>query len=161
MADKPLPDKLFFKIGEVADLVGVKPHVLRYWEAEFPSLRPMKTRGSHRVYRRRDVEIAMMIRRLVHDEGFTIPGARKRLKQLDQHRVESEPEPAATREVALRAELLGIRQSLTALLGEIDRISAAEPPTRNVRIDRVSPAAPVVKERVPQPAPHVSKPVQR
>ena len=161
MADKPLPDKLFFKIGEVADLVGVKPHVLRYWEAEFPALKPMKTRGSHRMYRRRDVEIAMTIRRLVHDEGFTIPGARKRLRQLDQHRVESEPEPAATREVALRAELIGIRQSLTALLTEIDRISAAEPPARSVRVDRVTPAAPAVKERVPHPASQASKPIQR
>jgi hypothetical protein len=63
--------------------------------------------------------------------------------------------------VALRAELLGIRQSLTALLGEIDRISAAEPPARTVRIDRVTPAAPGVKERVVEAAPHLSKPVQR
>lgn len=77
-----LPDQLFFKIGEVADIVGVKPHVLRYWESEFRQLRPMKTRGSHRIYKRRDVEVAMLIRRLLHDEGFTIPGAKKRLKEL-------------------------------------------------------------------------------
>lgn len=77
-----LPDQLFFKIGEVADIVGVKPHVLRYWESEFRQLRPMKTRGSHRIYKRRDVEVAMLIRRLLHDEGFTIAGAKKRLKEL-------------------------------------------------------------------------------
>ncbi|MBW2160180.1 MAG: MerR family transcriptional regulator, partial [Deltaproteobacteria bacterium] len=62
-----LPDKLFFKIGEVADIVGVKPHALRYWETEFPALRPKKTRGAHRQYSRRDVELAMLIRQLLHD----------------------------------------------------------------------------------------------
>jgi DNA-binding transcriptional MerR regulator len=155
VGDKPLPDKLFFKIGEVADLVGVKPHVLRYWESEFPSLKPMKTRGSHRVYKRRDVEIAMLIRRLLHDEGFTIPGARKRLKQLDRHLVTSEPDPAAAREVALRAELLGVRHALVALLGEIDRISAAPAPARTARVDRVSPASVPVPE--PRKVPHLEK----
>lgn len=147
MGDKPLPDKLFFKIGEVAELVGVKPHVLRYWEAEFAALKPMKTRGAHRVYRRRDVELAMLIRRLLHDEGFTIPGARRRLKQLGHHRVESEPDPAASREVALRAELLGVRQQLTSLLAEIDRISAEEAaPPKSVRVDRVTPSVPVAEQ---------------
>jgi len=77
-----LPDKLFFKIGEVADIVGVKPHALRYWETEFPALRPKKTRGAHRQYSRRDVELAMLIRQLLHDERYTIPGARKRIRDL-------------------------------------------------------------------------------
>ncbi|MEM6962101.1 MAG: MerR family transcriptional regulator, partial [Myxococcota bacterium] len=61
--------KKFFRIGEVSEIVGVKPHVLRYWESEFKSLRPLKTRGSHRVYRRDDVDLAMSIRRLLYDEG--------------------------------------------------------------------------------------------
>lgn len=120
----PLPDKLFFKIGEVADLVGVRAHVLRYWETEFPSLRPMKTRGAHRVYRKRDVELAMLIRRLLHDEGFTLPGARKRLRELGHERDESEAVRAATREVALRAELLAVRDDLLGLLAAIDRVAA-------------------------------------
>ena len=77
MAGSDLPDKLFFKIGEVAQIVGVRAHVLRYWESEFPALRPLKTRGSHRVYRRRDVELAVLLRRLLHDEGLTIAGAKK------------------------------------------------------------------------------------
>ena len=64
VSSSDLPDKLFFKIGEVAQLVGVRPHVLRYWESEFAALRPLKTRGSHRVYRRRDVELAVLLRRL-------------------------------------------------------------------------------------------------
>lgn len=139
MADKPLPDKLFFKIGEVADIVGVKPHVLRYWETEFPALKPMKTRGSHRVYRRRDVELAMLIRQLLHDEGFTIPGARKQLKKQGRHRVESPPDPAAAREVALRTELLGLRQTLAGLLDEISEVSAEKPAPKSVTVQQVTP----------------------
>jgi DNA-binding transcriptional MerR regulator len=115
-----LPDKLFFKIGEVADIVGVKPHVLRYWENEFAALKPQKTRGAHRMYRRKDVELAMLIRRLLHDEGFTVPGARKRLKEIGHHKRESPPEPHAQREVALRTELLGLRERLVALLSDLD-----------------------------------------
>ena len=125
MADKELPDKLFFKIGEVAKIVGVRPHVLRYWEGEFPSLRPMKTRGAHRVYRRRDVELAMLVKRLLQDEGFTITGARKRLKELGRDRVSSEPDPEAKREVNLRAELLSIRRELSDLLKQIQHAVAA------------------------------------
>ncbi len=75
-----LPDKLYFKIGEVAKLVGVKPYVLRYWETEFPSIRPGKTRSQHRLYRRRDVETLLEIRRLLHDERYTIEGAKRRLR---------------------------------------------------------------------------------
>ncbi len=75
-----LPDKLYFKIGEVAALVGVKPYVLRYWESEFSIIRPPPGRSRHRLYRRRDVETLLQIKRLLHDERFTIEGARKRLK---------------------------------------------------------------------------------
>jgi DNA-binding transcriptional MerR regulator len=117
---RPLPDKLYFKIGEVADLVGVKPHVLRYWETEFAALRPKKTRGAHRHYSRRDVELAMLLRRLLHDEGYTVPGAKKRLRELGHHRRDSPPEPNAAREVALRAELLAVREQLAGLLELLD-----------------------------------------
>ncbi|MFM8393677.1 MAG: MerR family transcriptional regulator [Acidobacteriota bacterium] len=74
-----IPDKLFFKIGEVCELVGVQAHVLRYWETEFPMLQPQKNRAGQRTYRRRDVEMALRIRQLLYDEGFTIAGAKKRL----------------------------------------------------------------------------------
>ena len=121
-----LPDKLFFKIGEVADIVGVKPHALRYWETEFPALRPKKTRGAHRQYSRKDVELAMLIRQLLHDEGYTIPGARKRIRDLGRHQRSSPPEPRAAREVALRAELLGLRQQLGELLDQLHD-AATEP----------------------------------
>jgi DNA-binding transcriptional MerR regulator len=79
-AHPQLPDKLYFKIGEVAKLVGVKPYVLRYWETEFPSVRPGKTRSKHRLYRRRDVEALLEIKRLLHKERYTIEGAKKRLR---------------------------------------------------------------------------------
>jgi DNA-binding transcriptional MerR regulator len=77
---KELPDKLYFKIGEVAKLVGVKPYVLRYWETEFPFLRPGKTRSQHRLYKKRDVETLLEIKRLLHNERYTIEGAKRRLK---------------------------------------------------------------------------------
>ena len=82
MASGPpdLPDKLYFKIGEVAKIVGVKPYVLRYWETEFPMIRPGKTRSKHRLYRRRDVEALLEIKRLLHNERYTIEGAKRRLK---------------------------------------------------------------------------------
>ena len=77
-------DKLYFKIGEVAAIVGVQPYVLRYWESEFSVVRPSKSRSKHRLYRRRDVETLLLIKRLLHDERFTIEGARKRLKSLQR-----------------------------------------------------------------------------
>jgi DNA-binding transcriptional MerR regulator len=78
-ASPVIPDKLFFKIGEVCELVGVQAHVLRYWESEFPMLQPQKNRAGQRTYRRKDVEMALRIKELLYDEGFTIAGARKRL----------------------------------------------------------------------------------
>jgi DNA-binding transcriptional MerR regulator len=75
-----LPDRLYFKIGEVARIVGVKPYVLRYWETEFSMIRPGKTRSKHRLYRRRDVETLLEIKRLLHTERYTIEGAKRRLK---------------------------------------------------------------------------------
>ncbi|MGI8493971.1 MAG: MerR family transcriptional regulator [Pyrinomonadaceae bacterium] len=75
-----IPEKIFFKIGEVCDLVGVQAHVLRYWETEFPMLSPQKNRSGQRTYRRRDVEIAFRIKELLYDELFTTAGAKKKLQ---------------------------------------------------------------------------------
>lgn len=75
-----IPDKLYFKIGEVCDLVGVQAHVLRYWETEFPSLSPQKNKSGQRSYRRKDVETALKIKQLLYKEMFTIAGARKKLQ---------------------------------------------------------------------------------
>lgn len=74
-----IPEKLFFKIGEVCDIVGIQAHVLRYWESEFPMLAPQKNRAGQRTYRKRDVEMVLRIRELLYEEQYTIPGARKRL----------------------------------------------------------------------------------
>lgn len=75
-----IPEKIYFKIGEVCELVGVQAHVLRYWETEFSMLSPQKNRSGQRSYRRRDVEIALRIKGLLYDEMFTIAGARKKLQ---------------------------------------------------------------------------------
>lgn len=75
-----IPDKIYFKIGEVCDLVGVQAHVLRYWETEFSTLSPQKNKSGQRSYRRRDVEIALRIKQLLYNEMFTIAGARKKLQ---------------------------------------------------------------------------------
>ena len=79
-ADLPsIPGKRYFTIGEVSELCGVKPHVLRYWEQEFPQLKPVKRRGNRRYYQRQDVLIIRQIRSLLYEQGFTIGGARQRL----------------------------------------------------------------------------------
>ncbi len=75
----PIPGKRYFTIGEVSDLCAVKPHVLRYWEQEFPQLKPVKRRGNRRYYQRQDVLVIRQIRSLLYDEGFTIGGARQKL----------------------------------------------------------------------------------
>src|SRR3977135_4580202 len=79
----PLPGKSYFTIREVSDLCGVKPHVLRYWEQEFPQLKPVKRRGNRRYYQRQDVLIIRQIRSLLYEQGFTIGGARNRLTGAD------------------------------------------------------------------------------
>jgi DNA-binding transcriptional MerR regulator len=76
----PIPDKLFFRIGEVSQLVGVEPYVLRYWESEFPGLSPKKSNTGQRMFRRKDVEMLLNIKQLLYDKKFTIEGARKALK---------------------------------------------------------------------------------
>jgi len=75
----PIPGKRYFTIGEVSELCGVKPHVLRYWEQEFPQLKPAKRRGNRRYYQRHDVLMVRQIRSLLYDQGFTISGARQQL----------------------------------------------------------------------------------
>src|SRR5712692_7055242 len=72
-----IPDKLYFRIGEVARLAGIKPYVLRFWETEFPSLGPKKSGTGHRLFRRKDVELVLEIKRLLYEKRFTIEGARK------------------------------------------------------------------------------------
>ncbi|MBC8286948.1 MAG: MerR family transcriptional regulator [Nitrospinae bacterium] len=78
----PIPDKLFFKIGEVASLAGVEQHVLRYWEDEIDALKPTKNKSGQRLYQKKEVELVLKIKRLLYDEKFTIAGAKNKLKKL-------------------------------------------------------------------------------
>ena len=78
--DRPIPNKLFFKIGEVCEITDTQPYVLRYWESEFPALAPAKNSSGQRIYRRRDIETILRIKQLLYEEGFTIAGAKKRLE---------------------------------------------------------------------------------
>jgi len=78
--DKQIPNKLFFKIGEVCEITDTQPYVLRYWESEFAALAPAKNSSGQRIYRRKDIETVLRIKQLLYDEGFTIAGAKKRLE---------------------------------------------------------------------------------
>ena len=84
-----LPRKRYYAIGEVSELCGIKPHVLRYWEQEFPQLKPVKRRGNRRYYQFDDVEMVRRIRSLLYEQGFTIGGARQRLREARQERIDS------------------------------------------------------------------------
>ena len=89
-----IPNKLYFRIGEVSDLVGVKPYVLRYWESEFPDIKPSKSKSGQRLYKRRDVELLLRIKELLYEERFTINGARKRLKDFSRSETKEVPQAA-------------------------------------------------------------------
>jgi DNA-binding transcriptional MerR regulator len=80
MVSHPSADKLFYKIGEVSRLTGLESYVLRYWETEFPALRPRKSSGGQRVYTKKDVDLVLQIKRMLYEQGFTIAGARKRIR---------------------------------------------------------------------------------
>jgi DNA-binding transcriptional MerR regulator len=111
----PIPAKRYFTIGEVSELCGVKPHVLRYWEQEFTQLKPVKRRGNRRYYQHHEVLLVRRIRQLLYEEGFTISGARNRLdepaKPAAAHAPARATAPAATG-FSLRAEMLGIIELL-------------------------------------------------
>src|SRR5579862_3931382 len=115
----PPPQKTLYRIGEVSRLTDTKAFVLRYWETEFPMLQPVKTANGHRLYRREDVETVLRIKRLLYDEGFTIAGARRHLREVEtgaseeSGASETSAEPPAT---IGRKVLLDLRDSLRAFL---------------------------------------------
>src|SRR5438270_7579310 len=115
-----IPDKLYFKIGEVSELLGVEPYVLRYWETEFPLLSPKKSGAGHRLFRRKDVELLLRIKQLLYEKRFTIQGARQTLqaeshapkprilpKRLQKELFYDDPLPRIRRELSDILELLG------------------------------------------------------
>jgi DNA-binding transcriptional MerR regulator len=117
-----IPQKLFFKIGEVCELAGVQAHVLRYWETEFPMLTPQKNRAGQRTYRRRDVEMALRIKELLYDEQYTIAGAKKKLAS-EIRASGRETSPSSPPKVPVRS--LQPPPSLAAKLGSAQPSSAA------------------------------------
>ena len=108
-----IPDKPFFKIGEAARLCAVKPYVLRYWETEFHSIRPQKTRSRQRLYRRKDIELLLAIRDLLYGQRFTIQGARARLRELGHD--EGPPPPVPPPEIDVET-MRKIKQGLLDLI---------------------------------------------
>ena len=119
--DSGLPDlsgKLYYTIGEVSDLTTVKPHVLRYWESEFPSLKPRKDRGGSRRYRKRDIEEIFVIKSLLYEEGYRIAGARQ---VLDQRRKPQEPEKDA-KQLAMSFEQLDRSEQLAQVRQELTEV---------------------------------------
>ena len=136
MDSKQIPNKLFFKIGEVCEITDTQPYVLRYWESEFPALAPAKNSSGQRIYRRKDIETVLRIKQLLYEEGFTIAGAKKRLEaelggrgatpsamaSLPETVVTNVPDPhpgGASDEV--RALLQEVRDELRGMLTLLDK----------------------------------------
>jgi DNA-binding transcriptional MerR regulator len=136
MDSKQIPNKLFFKIGEVCEITDTQPYVLRYWESEFPALAPAKNSSGQRIYRRKDIETVLRIKQLLYEEGFTIAGAKKRLEAelggrgttpstmaslpetvVTNVEVTAAPEPGPD----TRAVLLEVRDHLRGILTLLDK----------------------------------------
>jgi len=120
--DRQLPVKLYYRIGEVSEIVGVEPHVLRYWETEFRSIRPQKSRKGQRIYSRRDVDKLLKVKELLYSHGFTIAGARKRLREggAEPEQVTAAPPEVKRPGAQLRVALGEIRRDIVALLAEFE-----------------------------------------
>lgn len=134
-----IPDRLYFRIGDVARICGVEPYVLRFWETQFPNLRPNKGGTGQRLYRRREVELALRIQQLVHQEGYTLAGARQALEAAPRPRVKQGVLPLSNEEAQKRLE------AATAAIGraraelrELARQLAVKEPTVQRRRSRIS-----------------------
>lgn len=115
--DKSIPDKLYFKIGEVVSLTGIKAHVLRYWEAEFGAdIRPVKSSGRQRLYRRQDIELILQLKNLLYRQGYTIAGAKKKLRsKTSDHDTTTQASAAELNTQLLqelRSDLVRLRKTL-------------------------------------------------
>jgi DNA-binding transcriptional MerR regulator len=126
--DKAIPNKLFFKIGEVCEITDTQPYVLRYWESEFPALAPAKNSSGQRIYRRKDIETVLRIKQLLYDEGFTIAGAKKRLESemsgkgpTPQSMASQADPPASKGDDRTRTVLFEVRDQLREILTLLDK----------------------------------------
>ena len=135
-----IPDRLYFRIGDVARICEVEPYVLRFWETQFPNLKPNKGGTGQRLYRRREVELALRIKQLVHNEGYTLAGARQALESAPRQRAKPQGVLPLTNEEAqqrldtVTATIGRIRAELRELVGQL----AAEKPTIHRRRSRIS-----------------------
>jgi len=117
MAGRTPPVKLYYRIGEVAQAVGVQPHVLRYWESEFGTIRPQKSARGQRVYSHKDLEKLIRVKELLHTDGYTIAGAKKKMRDASPAVKESNNQAAQR----MRTELCAIRDDIRAELSRLDR----------------------------------------
>lgn len=139
--DAPIiPDRLYFKIGDVAKLCGLEAYVLRFWETQFPQLKPNKSGTGQRLYRRRDVEMVLEIKRLVHGEGYTLTGARQALEQGVRRKPPQQPLPlkAVTRRSDAAGTLSRLRAELREIAGMLAGPVAPVPPRRRTRFAAVA-----------------------
>ena len=138
-----IPDKLYFRIGEVASLCDVPAYVLRFWESEFPQLKPNKGGTGQRLYRRRDVETALRVKTLLYDEGYTIPGARQAIKSEMKHNASqlalAMPEGPVT---ATNQQLKKLQKDLRELLSMLSRPVTARGAVHPIRALKASRTAP-------------------
>ena len=125
MAD--LPDKLYYSIREVAEHTGVEPHVLRYWESEFPSLKPKRARSGARNYRKKDIDEIQKIHSLLHEEGYRIEGARKHLRELKRGTAtpdQDKPQESLFADEDRGAELAHLKRELKAVMDLLKEMKA-------------------------------------
>jgi len=139
---REIPDKLYFRIGEVAKLCEVPAYVLRFWEGEFPQLKPNKGGTGQRLYRRRDVEMALRIKTLLYDEGYTIPGARQAFKTELRTGKEAQPGAAPAPETVDTKHLLALQKELQELHALLSKPAIARQSVQPIRAPRPMPAAP-------------------
>ena len=139
-----IPDRLYFKIGDVAQLCGLETYVLRFWETQFPQLKPNKSGTGQRLYRRREVELVLEIKRLVHDEGYTLAGARHALDALRRSH-----HPGENGNGSHKADAAAILRNARAELREIANLLATSEPMPLRRRPRLSHASPVTESLFP------------
>ena len=143
-ADSPaIPDRLYFKIGDVARICAVETYVLRFWETQFPQLKPNKSGTGQRLYRRREVELALEIKRLVHGEGYTLSGARQVLeggtrRPEPQPPAAPKPEPAPKRSEAVATTVGHVRAELREIVAMLST-HQPRPPRQRARLMAMSP----------------------
>ncbi len=151
---REIPDKLYFRIGEVAKLCEVPAYVLRFWEGEFPQLKPNKGGTGQRLYRRRDVEMALRIKTLLYDEGYTIPGARLAFKAELRTSRDPQLELGGIADTVDTKHLAALQKELRDLHTLLSRPAAAKPPVQQIRPSQVraSRLAPALAH-LPKPEP--------